>query len=96
MPTEGIGPVPRDLPEGVKDAWREIVKDCPEGVLTSCDRIAVRSAARLLALENSGAIENAQRTQLHNILASFGMTPRGRAYVKTTTPEKKAGAFAEV
>ena len=94
-----IGEIPRGLPPGVRAAWREIVRDCPAGVLTSADRIAVRSAARLLAAENRGDIAVGERAQLHKILGDLGMTPRGRAYVQVAPPPRKPGetgnAFAD-
>ena len=92
-PGAPIGEPPIDLPEAVQTAWREIVGASAPGVLTSADFIAVRSAARLLALENEGSIQTTERRQMHDLLTAFGMTPRGRNYV-TATPPKRENPFS--
>lgn len=94
-PEGPIGTVPSDLTDEVKASWREIVRTCPPGVLTKADRIAVRSAARLLAAENAGTIAVGERAQLHKLLGDLGMTPRGRAYVHVP-PVKTGNEFADI
>jgi hypothetical protein len=95
-PAGPIGTCPRDLADEVRAAWGEIVRTCPPGVLTKADRIAVRSAARLLAAENAGSIAVGERAQLHKLLGDLGMTPRGRAYVHVPPPSKTGNEFADV
>jgi hypothetical protein len=88
-PRGSIGEPPAGLTEEILGCWHDIVSTCAPGVLTSADRIAVMSAARLLARENKGIISTGERGQLHKLLADFGMTPKGRAYVRGSEPEEE-------
>ncbi len=88
-PRGAIGNPPDDLPADVLACWHDIVSCAPPGVLTSSDRIAVRSAARLLARENKGAISTGERGQLHRLLDSFGMTPKGRTYINAPNQDEE-------
>lgn len=95
-PDGPIGEPPPDLQPDVAAAWGEIVRTCPAGVLTKADRIAVRSAARLLAAENAGTIAVGERAQFHRLLESLGMTPRGRSYVHVAPPVREPGKTGNV
>lgn len=97
VPEGDVGAPDRNLPANVAACWREIVASAAPGVLTRADKIAVRSAARLMVLENKGKIKSGERQLLHRLLAEFGMTPRGRLYVKAPPPKtEKDNEFEKV
>lgn len=95
-PAGEVGPPDGNLPGPVAACWREIVAGAAPGVLTTSDRIAVRSAARLMVLEAKGKIRTGERVLLHRLLSDFGMTPRGRCYVKAPAPTDGPNEFEAV
>lgn len=97
QPPAGLGAAPADLSDAERTCWERIAAEAPEGVLTSADRSYVRSAAILMALEDAREINTKDRGQLHKLLADFGMSPRGRSYIKVAPDSgRKANEFADI
>ena len=97
IPRGELGRSYSDLPPEVLACWREIVKQCAPGVLTSADRAFVRYTSRLMAKDNAGDITTGERALLQRAFGDLGMTPRGRAYVKGdgSDPSKPENPFAD-
>jgi len=95
IPQGEVGEPQADLPDDVADCFREIVAECAPGVLKRSDRAAVRSAARLMAKENTGTATAAEVGQLKQYFQQFGMTPAGRANVQVKQ-EENGNEFAAV
>lgn len=72
-------------------AWNDIVRTAPKGVLTAADSVAVESAARLLALERIGKASDSQGRRLDALLGKFGMTPSDRSKVSVSVPTPRQG-----
>ncbi len=96
--TKHLGNPPRWLNKEEKAAWREIKKQCIEGVLGFSDRIAVEMASRLLvkcrglAVFEGVVIEASASEQklLQSYLASFGMSPADRTKINLTPIKPKS------
>jgi hypothetical protein len=84
--TDPLGESPKTFTADQLQAWNDIVKMAPAGVLTKADTIAVENAARLLALERIGKASDAQGRRLDSLLGKFGMTPSERS--KVSVPKK--------
>jgi hypothetical protein len=95
--TEPLGKPPDGLSEAEREAWAEIARTAPAGVLTRADRLSVELAARLLAELRAGssAMQTSRIANLRHLLASFGMTPADRANVSVPPePRSKLGPIA--
>ncbi|MDA9982486.1 hypothetical protein N9H39_07065 [Gammaproteobacteria bacterium] len=90
-----VGRAPAHLTADQKQAWREIVKSAPPGVLQKSDRIAVESVAMLLTQIRAGDTQAAKVALLTMMLNKMGMTPTGRNSVSIPAPETK-NPFADV
>lgn len=90
-PEKLIGDPPAHFTEPQKDAWREVVSRCHEGVLSDADSLAVEMAAVLLAQFRAAPDDFAvsKITRLNALLSQFGMTPSDRSRVKVRSAEKK-------
>jgi len=73
------GAAPKDWPAPLKQAWRDILKYSPPGVLCASDRLSVEAGARALAEMRTGDLKAIQ--EWRQWVAKFGMTPRDRASV---------------
>jgi hypothetical protein len=80
---------PATFSESELEAWHDIVRTAPVGVLTIADSIAVESMARLLARERAQKASDPQGRRLDALLAKFGMTPADRTRVAVTMPAKR-------
>lgn len=80
QPHEGLGEPPQGLSPGALQAWLEIDRGLPPGVLTVADRMAVELAAQLLSefRENPALFPAARLAQLRGLLGSLGLTPVDR------------------
>ena len=89
-PNGAIGRVPGHLSEEERNAWRQIVRDAPPGVLCKADRLAVESAARCLAiLRETDSLRWA--AELRHWLVRLGMTPADRSRVSAPSKPKGVG-----
>lgn len=93
VPTSKLGAPPKHLPDAVKSAWKEIVKQAAPGTLFNTDRIALEVAATMLVRFRAGEFSKASEVStLVSLLARFGMTPADRAKVSaapTDTSQKE-------
>ena len=85
-PDGPLGACPRKFGQAQKEvaqAWNAIAENCPAGVLTAMDRVAVQLAAALLAefWRDPFAFQAAKHTRQHSLLGAFGMTPSDRTRV---------------
>ena len=91
---EGVGAFPKRPPSRLsaaeRSAWRAIVKQVPQGVLTGSDQIAVEIAACLLAeyREDPRGMATARIGRLVTELNRLGCTPSGRASLQVLLPQK--------
>lgn len=95
QPVEEIGEPPAFLTAEQRAVWRQIVEDCAHGVLTRADRLAVETAAMLIAQQRTpDGLTAAERTNLTKLMGEMGLTPRARAYVKTRPEGEMFNPFA--
>jgi len=90
-----LGQPPRHLSAQAKKVWREIVKDAPEGLLTSADRMLLEIACFLTLKMRSGMVKNSELGLLSSVLAKLGLTPVDRNKVEAPQqpePEKDPNA----
>jgi phage terminase small subunit len=80
-PNGELGKPPKSLCPELKEAWKEVVKSVPEGVLTSADRIIVELASRLTLKMREGTISTGETAQLISCLSRLGLTPADRSRV---------------
>jgi hypothetical protein len=81
-----------------RDAWRELAKETPDGVLMISDRVMVEMYCQLVARlrgepdgeGHSRPLKAAEFTQLLNILGRMGKTPSDRARLNVEKPPKKS------
>ena len=98
QPAQPIGPPPDWMPDNVQEAWRDIVRLAPGGVLGDCDRIYVEVASELLALKRQlgvMAMEPAKLNRLETMLGKLGMNPADRSKVKAPGAGKPNSPFEE-
>lgn len=71
-----------------KDAWRELVKAVPAGVLTGADHLVMEIIAVLLAefWTNPADMDTTRITRLHAMMARFGLDASGRASLTIEKP----------
>ena len=100
-PKGKIGAPAKKLSSELKDAWKELVKLVPPGVLTSADRIILELTATLTVKMRSGLMSTGETTQLISCLARLGLTPADRSRVNVDpsqggalVPESKFAKFA--
>lgn len=91
QPKGEIGKPPGRLDAAQRAAWREIVNQAPEGVLTGSDRLAVELAAVLLAEFRTAPAEfqAARLARLESLLSKFGMNPSDRSRLNIAPPAKR-------
>ena len=79
--TGPLGNPPASFKPDEREAWREIVKRAPLGVLTAADWHAVVLASKLFAeaMRDCEAMNAARLSRLQSLLGCFGMTPSDRA-----------------
>ena len=82
-PIRPIGICPRDFQADERKAYKQIVKQCHEGVLSDADSIAVEIAAALLAefRRDRRSFPANKLGRLEALLSRFGMTPSDRQKV---------------
>lgn len=80
---------PKRLTEDQRQAWRELVKAVPAGVLTAADHLVMEIAACLLAefWACPAEMDTTRITRLHAIMARFGLDPSGRASLTIEKPK---------
>lgn len=90
-PEAGIGPAPYHFTTAEREAWDEIVRMVPAGVLGNTDRIAVERAAKLLVRSRvaDGTWTASDERSLITYLSKFGLTPADRSRVSTPKKGKK-------
>ena len=94
---EPLGEPPTTFNEQELTGWNDIVRTAPAGVLTEADRLAVETAARLLARERAGMNTPAEGRRFDSFLSKFGMTPSDRSRVSVAVPTTKPGnRFADI
>lgn len=94
---EELGDPPDQLNEAQAARWKDIVADCPEGVLRRADRMAVEMAARLWTKLRDGTAKPAEVGILSSLLGRLGMTPADRSKVSVVKPAKpKGNAFGAI
>ena len=84
-----IGNAPRTLSKAGKKAWRYLVGQCPEGVLTGADRAAMELVAGAYAeiWNKEKPITIPHRQTVFAMLGKFGLTPSERAGLIVDAPE---------
>jgi len=81
-----LAAAPKDFNADQKRAWKDIVSNCPKGVLKASDALAVEIAARMLADMRVGRLDVRLFGQLNALLGKFGMTPADRSKVSVPKP----------
>jgi len=94
MCKEPIGFAPEELPAHAKLAWERIVADCPRGVLTKRDRLAVQATAMLAGRMIRGEDDAKLLSQLRVFLGELGMTPASASKVSAPTNEDEEASLA--
>jgi hypothetical protein len=96
QPTEPIGDPPADfLREHSLEAsrhlaaWKDIVAQVPDGVLTSADRAHVEMTARVMARTRIPGAKSSDFALLDKLLGKLGCNPADRSRVAST--KKKPG-----
>lgn len=90
-PKAPIKKAPRHLSEEQQKVWREIVSNTPDGLLGSCDALAVEIAVRL-TIKMRDMPEKWTSTdagQLINIIGKLGGTPGDRMRLNVVAPVEK-------
>lgn len=79
-------------------AWEEIARYAPIGVITDSDRLSLEVTASLLAQFRADPVEMpaAKLARLEALLGKFGMTPADRAKVGGTSEQPKGNPFADL
>lgn len=95
-PNGPIGAPPEGMTYEAKQAWCEIVAECPTGVLTSADRGAVEHMSILRAYCREGVMDVKAMALLLRYYTELGMTPASRSKVQVKPVEEKPNAFAAV
>lgn len=82
-PTSPVGNAPDYLDESQAACWRELVGDCPPGVLTRADRTHLAMTAALLSRfrDDPAAFSVAEHGKLSAHLAKLAMSPADRTRV---------------
>ena len=89
MPTNPLGKAPDFLTKQQKEAWAEISRLAPSGVLKDADRIIVEIAARLLAELRVAGLSVGNQSHLMNCLGRMGMDPSNRSKVFSENSGRK-------
>ena len=81
---------PARLTKSEREAWRDIVRDTPPGVLTYSDKIAVEVAAGLLAdwRQIGVGMGSGLIGKLQAAIGQFGLSPSSRASLMVDQPSE--------
>ncbi len=90
-----IGDAPESLNDAERRAWNEIVSCAIPGVLFRADRIAVESAARLVAKMRASNALAADYSNLRGLLSQMAMTPADRSKIIVPPEVKKENPFSK-
>ena len=93
-PTGDLGPAPKHFDAALKLIWKEVVKQIPDDVLTSADRLVVELTCRLTQKMRSGELTSSMAAQLMSCMSRLAMTPADRPKIQVT-PTGKNSAIAE-
>jgi phage terminase small subunit len=90
-PKAPLDKIPKHLDAEQKKVWREIVSNAPEGLLGSCDSIAIELCVRLVCkMRNSpDKWTSTDAGQLANIMGKLGGTPGDRQRLNVVAPVEK-------
>lgn len=90
-PKAPIKKAPRHLDADQQKVWREIVSNAPEGLLGSCDAIAIELCVRLVCKmrNNPDKWTSTDAGQLANIMGKLGGTPGDRQRLNVAAPVEK-------
>jgi hypothetical protein len=85
-----LGAPPDSFAAKGQAVWYELRKQVPEGVGTSCDRMAFELLCRLVVQVrvSPGDLSPALAAQLRCALGAFGMTPSDRARLSVPPPRE--------
>lgn len=84
-----IGEPPTYFNEAMREAWDEIIKIAPRGVLTAADRLLVEMTARLQSEYRHGILSDQLLSRLMSCYGKLGLAPVDRAKL-ATAPVKKS------
>lgn len=94
-PKAGIGPAPSWFGKKQVEAWDDLVRIAPIGVLGDSDRVYLELTAELLALKRRLgvlAMDRAKLNKLEAMLGKLGLNPSDRSRVKVTGHRSPAPA----
>lgn len=84
-PKSPIGAAPKHLNDDERRAWSELKRLCPQGVLSSSDRIIMEQASRMLVWLRDHSPDESSWTKvcirLEAALGKMAMTPADRSRV---------------
>lgn len=98
-PKAPLDKIPKHLDAEQKKVWKEIVSNAPEGLLGSCDSIAIELCVRLVCKmrNDSEKWTSTDASQLANMLGKLGGTPSDRQRLNVAGPvEKKDSEWDEL
>lgn len=90
QPNALLGDPPAHLTPEQGNAWHEIVRLCPAGVLTNADRVTVEILACLLVEARTNPLFSVRRLALLlTLLGKCGLTPADRAKIDLPESTKR-------
>lgn len=86
QPKSPLGKAPRHLDAEHQKVWRQLVSQAPEGLLGSCDAIAVEILSRMVVRMQKGEMQKASEFMaILNLMGKMGMTPGDRTRFDSPT-----------
>src|SRR2546425_299599 len=95
IPKGKIGKPPSSLAPDESAIWKQFTRECPPGVLSSSDRMALENFCRIQARIRSGRPQQGDEAQARIWMQQFGMTPAARSNVQVKQGEN-GNEFASV
>jgi hypothetical protein len=88
---------PDSFSDAEKQAWDDLIRYAPAGVLTAADTVGLELASGLLAANRTKGLPPAHLGQLIALLGKFGMTPSDRSKVsaQAVKPKSQWSAFGK-
>jgi phage terminase small subunit len=92
--TTPIGRPPTHLLAIEKQAWLEIARTAPSGLLQRADRVLLEITSKLVVRMRSADVKPAELNALISVLNKLGMTPHSRSKMDLPLTEIPAGSSA--